>query len=446
MKTILFSAMHSGAGKTVMSCAVLAALKKRGLALCAFKCGPDYIDPMFHSRVLGLPCRNLDLFLQGEEGVQKSLRRGEGELALIEGAMGYYDGVGATEENSAYAIARLTGTPALLVLRPGGSALTLAAQVRGLQRFRPESQLAGLLLSECTAGMAAFIAPLLERETGLPVLGFLPPMPEADFDSRHLGLMTAAEITDFQARMDRLAAQAEQSIELDRLLDICKKVYITKEPAIDSAALCRLAVARDEAFCFLYEDNLDALRQAGAELCFFSPLRERALPAGVSGLYLPGGYPELYARTLSENNAMRSAVAGAVRAGMPTVAECGGFLYLQQSLEDAGGACFPMCGVLPGVGCRTGRLQHFGYQMLEAAEDSLLFRTGEKVPAHEFHYWRSTVCGAALFSRKPDGRSWPGGQATDSLYAGFPHLHFGGKTPLAERFVKACIKWMQSAN
>ena len=441
MRQIMIAAMHSGAGKTVMSCAILAALKKRGLSLCAFKCGPDYIDPMFHSRVLGVPCRNLDLFLQGENGVRDTFSRGEGALALLEGAMGYYDGLNGTEAASAYEVARLITCPVLLTLRPKSSALSLAAQVRGMQSFRPESNLAGLLLADCTAAMADFLRPVLERETGLPVLGYLPPMPEAEFSSRHLGLLTAGEIADFQMRMDTLAAQAEQTIDLDRLVEICGKVYITKKANQNLAPSVSIAVARDEAFCFLYEDNLDALREAGAELCCFSPVRDVAIPAGAAGLYLPGGYPELYAEKLSQNISMRRSIAAAVRNGMPTVAECGGFLYLQQTLEDGEGNVHPMCGVLPGAGFRTERLQRFGYQTLEAEKDSLLFRAGEKIPAHEFHHWDCTENGAALVSRKPDGRSWRCGMVSDTLYAAFPHLHFGGGAPLAERFVKACEEY-----
>ena len=441
MRQIMIAAMHSGAGKTVLSCAILAALKKRGLSLCAFKCGPDYIDPMFHSRVLGVPCRNLDLFLQGETGVRKTLGRGKGELALLEGAMGYYDGLAGTERASAYEIARLSACPVLLTLRPKGSALSLAAQVHGMQSFRPESGIAGLLLADCTGAMADFLRPVLERETGLPVLGYLPPMPEAVFDSRHLGLLTAGEIADFQARMDALAAQAEQTIDLDRLIEISAEVNITQKTNQNPATTVRIAVARDEAFCFLYEDNLDALREAGAELCVFSPLRDTAIPEGAVGLYLPGGYPELYARLLSENTAMRECVAAAVESGLPTVAECGGFLYLQQTLEDGDGHAYPLCGVLSGAGFRTGRLQRFGYQTLGAETDSLLFRAGEAIPAHEFHHWDCTENGASLVSRKPDGRSWRCGFVSEMLYAAFPHLHFGGDVPLAKRFVKACEEY-----
>ena len=377
MKTLMIAAMASGAGKTVTSCAVLSALKKRGVILQAFKCGPDYIDPMFHERVLGIPSRSLDLFLQGEEGVRRTLARADAELALIEGAMGYYDGVNNTDTASAYALARLTGSPVVLVVPPKGSSLTLAAQLRGILTFRAESAIAALILSNCPESRAATLSPVLERETGLPVLGFLPPMAEARFESRHLGLLTAQEIGDLEARLDALGEAAERYIDLDRLMSLAEC------PALPSRAnrlppegktKCRIAVARDEAFCFTYADNLDALRQAGAELCFFSPLHDTELP-NADGLYLPGGYPEVHALALSKNAAMRESIAAALRAGLPTVAECGGFLYLGQSLEDEAGRAHPMCGVLPGRGVKTGRLQRFGYLTLSAAEDSLLFRT-----------------------------------------------------------------------
>jgi len=496
MKTLMISAMGSGAGKTVLSCALLMALKKRGLRLNAFKCGPDYIDPMFHTRVLGIPSRNLDLFLQGEGGVLKTLSRAEADFALIEGAMGYYDGLGNTHAASAYALARLTGMPVVLAVSPGGSGLTLAAQIRGLMHFRPESGIVGLILTNCPERRASSLAPVLERETGLPVLGFLPPMEEARFESRHLGLMTAGEIRNLARRLEALGDAAERSIDLERLLSLssalrafpswggcpglqtgadeagddplaprhteaaeehlirhgaCGRRAATASPqgeanfaaAIMSPPRCRIAVARDAAFCFLYADNLDALRRAGAELRFFSPLRDAALPAA-DGLYLPGGYPELHARELSENISMRESIEGAIRGGMPTVAACGGFLYLGKSLEDETGTAWPMCGVLPGEGYKTARLQRFGYLTLSAPGDSLLFRVGERVPAHEFHYWDTTENGAALLAEKTDGRAWLCGFASKRLYAAFPHLHFGGDTPLAERFVKACEEWKAS--
>lgn len=440
MKTVMIAAMTSGAGKTVTVCALLAALKRRALRLQAFKCGPDYIDPMFHEWVLGVPSRNLDLFLQREDGVCRTLSRSDADLAVIEGAMGYYDGLNYTVEASAYELARLTNTPVVLVLSPQGGSVSLAAQIRGLMDFRPESHIAALLLANCTERRAAALAPVLTRETGLDVLGFLPPMEEARFESRHLGLMTAREIEDLNHRLKALGDAAERTVDLDRLLSLAGEWKAETAMRVRRRPCCRIAVARDEAFCFTYADNLDALRDAGAELLFFSPLHDSDFPA-VDGLYLPGGYPELHACALAANASMRRDIAEAVRAGLPTVAECGGFLYLQQSLEDAYGRACPMCGVLGGWGYKTEKLQRFGYQTLTAANDSLLFRAGERVPAHEFHYWDTTENGAALRAEKADGRSWPCGFASGSLYAAFPHLHFGGPVPLAERFVRACEEW-----
>lgn len=439
MKSLMIAAMQSGAGKTIMTCALLAALKHHGFRVCAFKSGPDYIDPMFHRRVLDVPCRNLDLFLQGQEGVRRSFSRTTGDVAVLEAAMGYYDGLSDGAEASAWALTETLRIPAVLVLRPQGSNLTLAAQVCGMKNFRPNSRISGLLLNNCKPERFGRLSAMLERECSLPVLGYLPPMQEAEIGSRHLGLLTASEVTDFQSRISAVAGQFEQSVDLNRLLSLAAELpdpeRIWHEPSVSR---CRIAVARDDAFCFLYEDNLDALWEAGADLVFFSPLRDCALP-DADGLYLCGGYPELYAAALSGNSVMRTAVSRAVRGGMPTVAECGGFLYLQQCLSGSDGLTHSMCGVLPGSSFPTGGLRRFGYVTLYAEKDSLLFRSGEKVPAHEFHHWDSTEPGDALYAEKNDGRCWRCGFVSPTLYAAFPHLHFGGGLPLAARFVEACM-------
>ena len=441
MKQILITAMHSGAGKTVITCALLAALKKRGVDVHAFKCGPDYIDPMFHTEVLGVPSRNLDLFLQGIDAVRSSVALHGGELAVLEGAMGYYDGVNGSDGASAWAVADALACPAVLVVRPQGNALTLAAQIKGLQAFRPESHLAGVLFNGCKESLASFLKHVIERETGLPVLGFLPPMEEAALESRHLGLLTAGEIEDLSARFSVLSEQLEKTVDLDALLDLAGKYEAQRPEQKKPRQRCTIAVAKDEAFCFTYADSLDALRNAGAELVFFSPMRDQYVPEGANGLYLCGGYPELHARQLSENTAMRQSICSAVSSGMPTVAECGGFLYLQQALEDVNGDRFPMCGALPGAGFRTNALQRFGYLWLTAEEDSLLFRKGERIPAHEFHYWDCTENGSDLLAEKPNGKTWRCGFVGKTLYAAFPHLHLGGELPLSRRFAEACVKY-----
>ncbi len=439
MKSFLIAAMHSGAGKTVLSCALMAALKNRGLRVQAFKCGPDYIDPMFHESVLGIPSRSLDLFLQGERGVRESFSAARADVAVIEGAMGYYDGIAGTAACGTWDLANRLEIPCVLVLRPKGAGLTLAAQVSGLMAFRENSRIAALILNDCAEDYARTLGPMLERACGVPVLGFLPPLPEARIDSRHLGLLTAPEIDDLSGRFAYLAEQARAHIDLDRLLRLAAEKRTAGPYARADGSLCRIAVSRDAAFCFSYADSLDALRRAGAEIAFFSPLRDRALPENCRGLYLCGGYPELYAGALSENESMRRAVREAVKAGMPTVAECGGFLYLQDELEGADGGLYPMCGALPGRGYRTERLVRFGYLTLRAEADSLLFRSGEEIPAHEFHYWDSTDCGEDLAAEKRNGKAWRCGVAAAKLYAAFPHLHFGGELPLAERFVRACL-------
>ena len=436
---ILISAMGSGSGKTVVTCGLLTALKTRGVGCEAMKCGPDYIDPMFHAKVLGVPGRNLDLFLQGHDGVRRTLESRRESISVIEGAMGLFDGVGGTIEASAWEIAASCGIPVILAVKPGGSSATLAAQIRGLMTFREPNQIAGVILTACRESLYERLKPVIERETGLSVFGFLPPMKEAELQSRHLGLMTADEVADLRERFLAVAAQMEKTVDIAGIIALAGTAETKPEETAALEAVCRIAVARDEAFSFYYEDSFRALREAGAEITFFSPIRDESLPE-CDGLYLGGGYPEIYAAELEKNAAMRESIRAAVLGGLPTVAECGGFLYLQESLEDADGVPHAMAGVLPGRGFKTGRLQRFGYSYLAADEYSLLFRKGEKVPVHEFHYWDSTENGTDLHAAKPDGRTWECGYASPTLYAGFPHLHFGGEAPLAERFVEAARK------
>lgn len=446
MLELMITAPASGSGKTILTCALLAALKKRGRTPCAFKCGPDYIDPMFHRSVLGVESHNLDLFLAGEDDVRRLYAKYSGGhgAAVTEGAMGFYDGLGGTTDRaSAWHVSDTLGLPVLLALRPKGASLTLAAQVGGLQSFRRESHIAGLFLNDCSTMLAKSLVPMLERETGLPVLGWLPHMEEAVLESRHLGLYTAGEIENLSARIDRAADVLSENLDWDQLDALfSRRADRAAVPAAERVDGVPVAVARDEAFCFAYAETLDALREAGASLRFFSPLGDAALPGDACALYLPGGYPELHAAGLAENADMRRAVRDAVAGGMPTVAECGGFLYLGQTLEDGGGRAYPMAGVLPGEAVRRERLVRFGYAELSAAGASMLFRPGEAAPVHEFHYWASTENGDGLVARKPlTGRSWQCGFVNEHLYAAFPHLYFAGRPALARRFVRAAEHW-----
>ena len=441
MIQFLLAAPRSGSGKTTMTCALLMALKRRGCAPCAFKSGPDYIDPMFHRAVLGVESRNLDLFFSAPDTVRTLYARGAAGhgAAVCEGAMGFYDGLGGVSDRaSAWHLADTLDLPVLLVVEPKGQSLTLAAELNGLKNFRTPSHIAGILLNNCTARMHALLAPMLEKETGLPVLGFLPKLPEAVIGSRHLGLYTAAEVENLQQKLALLADAAEEHIDWPRLLALCEKEPpALPEKAPQPPARVRIAVAQDEAFCFTYAETLEAFRDAGAEVVFFSPLRDTALPENIGGLYLPGGYPELHARELSENTSLLREIKRKIESGLPTAAECGGFLYLGQSLTDAEGQSWPMAGVLPGEAKDAGRLVRFGYAALSADSDSMLFRAGESFPIHEFHHWDSTANGTALAAKKPvGGAEWRCGFIDEHFYAGFPHLYWAG-TPLPQRFAAA---------
>ena len=443
MLQLVATAPQSGSGKTTAVCALLGAMAARGLTPCAFKAGPDYIDPMFHRAVLGVESHNLDLFFSTPETVRSLYARhaaGHG-AAVVEGAMGYYDGLGGVSDTaSAWHLADTLDLPALLVVRPKGASLTLAATLRGLLAFRTPHHIAGILLNDCTENLYKMLRPMLERETGLPVVGYLPFLPGAAIESRHLGLKTAAEIADLQARLKLLADAAQSSIDWPLLQRLFDRPAPAAAPPVAVPPRVRLAVARDAAFCFTYAETLEALQENGAELCFFSPLQDTALPPDIGGLYLPGGYPELYAAELAANAPMRAAIKSAVENGLPTAAECGGFLYLGQTLEDADGTPHLMAGVLPGQGVKTGRLVRFGYATLTAQADSMLFAAGEQFPAHEFHHWDSTQNGTALTAAKANGRQWACGFANAHLYAGFPHLYWAG-TPLAQRFVAVAERY-----
>ena len=445
MIRFLVAAPASGSGKTVLTCALLRAFRNRGLDPCAFKCGPDYLDPLFHRAVLGVESHNLDAFLCGEDRLHSLFAQscqGHG-AAVAEGVMGLYDGLGGvTHRASTWEVAQLLDLPVLLVLPARGGSLTLAAQLKGLRDFRPDSRIRGVILNQCSPSLCKALSPVIEQETAIPVLGCFPTQKAARIGSRHLGLLSPEEVGDLDRRLGELAQCLEENVDLDRLCAL----FQGEVPAVQwegrAEKRCRIGVARDRAFSFCYAETLETLARFGGEPVFFSPLRDKALPAGIGGLYLPGGYPELYAQALSENGEMRRAVGQAIRAGMPTVAECGGFLYLCEALHSPQGAPWPMVGVLPGEGADQGKLVHFGYATLMAEEDSLLFRRGESVPVHSFHHWDSTQPGNGFSLTKPvSGKTWREGYAGKNLYAAFPHLYFAGNPHLAQRFVEAAVRF-----
>ena len=478
---ILLTAPASGGGKTLITCGILRALQKMGKKPVSFKCGPDYIDPMFHSRVLGTKSRNLDTFFTSDETVRRLLAENSADcdIAVLEGVMGYYDGIAGTAiKASAYDVARATGTPAILIVNSRGASTSLIPLIRGFlqyqngdkyeisfdqrQDFHDKSkkslseEFPGLSNSRKTSGICGIIfnrmSPMLyprmkeltEKELPIPVVGFLPELSDCAIESRHLGLVMPDEIAGLQEKIDRLADRLLETLEWDVLLSIAAGAE--EISAGSSGKHCetgkkktpvRVAVASDEAFCFFYEDNFRLLKDLGAKLVFFSPLHDAALPEHISGLLLFGGYPELHAEKLSENVSMRTSIRTSLAAGLPCMAECGGFLYLHEQMDSAAGTPYPMAGVIPGHARKTEKLNRFGYITLSGG--TVFGKEVGAIPSHEFHYYDSDCCGDAFLAKKPESRrSWRCIHSTGSLFAGFPHMYYEANPAVAEAFLDAC--------
>lgn len=444
---LLICAPSSGTGKTTITCGILQALTDRGLTPAAFKCGPDYIDPQFHRRVVGVRSGNLDTFFSDDGTVRSLMARGaEGcDVAVVESAMGYYDGVAGIElRGSGYDAARATRTPAVLVVDARGASLSLAATIAGFASFADDARIAGVILNRCSKGVHDRLRSVIEQKTGVPVVGYVPRDDLFTLQSRHLGLVGADEVADLRRWLRDVTAALERTVDIDALIGIARSA-----PGMDAAPYrvepacegVRLGIARDAAFNFYYAENLRMLEDLGVELVDFSPLSDEGLPPDIDGLYLGGGYPELHARELSENASMREEIRRAVEDGMPTVAECGGFLYLQHQLADAEGALRPMAGALPGTAGNLGKLRQFGYVTVTARAECVCCEAGESIRAHEFHYWHSDAQGDAFVARKPSSSaSWPCIVATDSLMAGFPHVYYPANPSFARRFVEAMAR------
>ena len=357
---VMIAAPKSGSGKTTITCAILQTLKDMGKQVVSYKCGPDYIDPMFHQRVIGIPSKNLDTFFTGENDTRKLLlknRTGE-EIAVIEGVMGLYDGLGGVrEEGSSYHLAKVTKTPIILVVDAKGMGRSVIPLIAGFLAYDTEHLIRGVILNRMSKSYYEIIKPLIEAELQIRVLGYLAERQQLQIQSRHLGLHLPGEIKEIQRQLEVAAEELQKSVSIETIIQIAasaetieiEKITETTEKITSTELITKplIAVARDEAFCFYYEDNLLLLKEYGADIAYFSPLHDKELPEGSSGLLLGGGYPELYAKELEENTAMRKEIKAAVESGMPVVAECGGFLYLHTAIRDRDGHPYQMAGLLP---------------------------------------------------------------------------------------------------
>ena len=472
-KRVVIAGTGSGCGKTTVTSGILQCLKNRKISAAAFKCGPDYIDPMFHEKILNTKSENLDLFFCGTEEVRRlAAEASQGcEIGVAEGVMGFYDGIGMTEEASTYEAAKALSAPVILVMGGRGMAASLLAVLEGFLHHREDSRIRGVIFNRLPAKLYGRLSRRV-RELGVEPLGYLPADSRLEIGNRHLGLVTAGEIENLHEKMRLLARQMEETVDIGGILKIAseaeplsarvpekiaaaqKRVRERRESfegknrqkiiTAESGEFPRIALASDEAFCFTYRSSLTLLESLGAELVPFSPLRDGKLPEDIDGLILSGGYPELYAAQLEKNETMRRSVRHAAEEGMPLLAECGGFIYLHQAVEgaDGGGKMYRMAGVIPETCCRGKRLDQFGYISLTPRKSGMAAAPGDTLKAHEFHYWKSTDPGKDFTAKKADGsRDWQCGYSSETMYAGFPHLFLYSSPEAAARFVIRCLEF-----
>ena len=450
-RCFVIAGSHSGVGKTTISLGLMAAFRRRGLKVQGFKVGPDFIDPGHHSRLLGVPSRNLDGWMLSEEYNRATFAQAMigKQLGIVEGVMGLFDGYGGrSEAGSSAQMAKWLDLPVILVVDASSMARSIAALVHGFATFDRDLWLAAAIANRVGSPTHLdFLAEAMTSVSDVTFLGGLPRKGTVTIPERHLGLVTSDEAPYSANLFDELASLVEEHLDLTTLLDISATQIRYEEPSLPQPCQSgvRLGVARDEAFCFYYQDNLDLLAHFGAELCFFSPIRSPHLPADVSGLYIGGGYPELYARELSQNESLRIEIQKAARRGMPIYAECGGFMYLTRSIQVEGGS-YEMVDLYPVETRMLPRRKALGYREIILTEDSLLGPKGLSARGHEFHY-SELVNGSknlpSVFqvSNRKGMDTLGDGFVMHNILAGYIHLHFGSNPKMAANLVECCKKY-----
>ena len=448
-RRIVIAGTGSGAGKTTVTIGLMAALKQRGLIVQGFKCGPDYIDPTYHTAVTGRVSRNLDSWMLSHETVKEIYQRGSrgADISIIEGVMGFYDGKEATSDKGSTAeISILTQSPVLLVLNCQSMARSAAAVVKGFQMFNPAVRIVGVLANKVgSAGHYRLVKEAVEQECRIPVLGYLEREEEIEIPERHLGLVPSVERGELQPLFDRLAELLAETVDIDLLLELAqaKPLAEVKEKLFapqPEAKRVRIAIARDAAFHFYYPENIELLQAYGAECLYFSPLAGEPVPDGVDGLYIGGGFPEEFAEQLAYDQQVKASIRQTIHSGLPTLAECGGFMYLAEQLVTTDGQSFPMVGVIPGTVTMQKKLAALGYREVKGYEGNFLLGKGEEARGHEFHY--STFQPGAQFTPAYETKGLrgvkPEGYLSHNLVAGYTHLHFASNPGMVQRWLAGC--------
>ncbi len=449
---LVLAGTQSGVGKTTISTGIMAALIKRKLNIQPFKVGPDYIDPAFHSYITGNISRNLDSWILDEQTITKLfLNNSQGsDLAIIEGVMGLYDGFGTTVTGSTAHVAKILQSPVILIINGKGISCSAAAQVFGYKQYDPSVNIKGIIINN-VSGKKHYdlLKGAIERDTGISCIGYLTSNKDIHLESRHLGLIPTMEIKDLKEKIDLIARMVEETIDLDTLTDIAKgaeDITCTISPIKKPLENINIGVALDKAFHFYYEDNLDLLKELGANLLFFSPLEDNSLPENLHGLYFGGGYPEVFSEELERNESIRLHIKKSIEKGIPTYAECGGLMYLTESITTYEGQRHEMVGIFDTDSSMTNRLQRFGYVNVVIEKPCTIAANPIEVRAHEFH--RSTIeesykcCTAYTVSKANNGeQAWKCGLVKYNALGAYAHMHFYSNRKLAEDFVENCLQY-----
>ena len=418
---VVIGAQSSGSGKTTITCGILQALVNRGMKVASFKCGPDYIDPMFHSNVIGARSKNLDPFFVDDGTLAWLFERTakDCDVSIIEGVMGYYDGnaIGTTA-SSTCDVSKKLSAPSILIVDAHGAATSALATLKGFLEYT-DNTIKGVIFNRMSEGVFKIVGPMAE-EMGVKAVGYVPKLKDITLESRHLGLVMPSEIGGLREMLMRLADILESSLDIDAILDIANGAgrLNSVEPAVEHTGEgLRIGLAKDETFCFTYEDNIELLRRSGAEIVEFSPMHDRTLP-DVDAIVLSGGYPELYGKELESNREMRDAIRNAIENGLPCLAECGGFMYLHDTMEDSEGNMRQMCGAIKGSVTNRHKLTRFGYVTLHTKT------CDTDVKGHEFHHWDSDNCGTDWRATKTSGKTYECMHDDGRLIAGYPHIYY----------------------
>ncbi|MBQ7979356.1 MAG: cobyrinate a,c-diamide synthase, partial [Candidatus Methanomethylophilaceae archaeon] len=422
----LIAAPSSGSGKTLITCGILQALVNRGLKVASFKCGPDYIDPMFHSRVIGTRSKNLDAYFVGTDTLRYLFARTaeENDISVIDGVMGFYDGNSILSmEASSHDVSRKLDAPVILLINSKGASISNLATLKGFLDFT-ENNIKGVIFNQMSQKVFDMIRPEVEK-LGIKTIGYVPKVSHLILESRHLGLVLPNEIDELKDKLNQLAEVLEESLDIDLLMELASSApdldYRAPEVRkLDSPV--RIGLAQDDVFCFTYEDNIEIMRRMGAEIVEFSPLNDKEIP-DVDAIVLSGGYPELHAEKLCSNKPMMEAIRKKVADGMPCLAECGGFMYLHDRLEDSDGRMHDSVGVIKGEVKNTGKLSRFGYITVSSEDPDSVLKDGP-IKGHEFHYWDSDNCGDSWKAVKTNGKEYMCMHEEGNLIAGYPHLYF----------------------